>query len=220
MGWKGRTHNPQGPQGPQQSLMEHQSSPDCAAGSGPTQHPPWRQTGSALWQGLPTDACDLIVEHTLSMVLDHMDAKSFRNSRLINKAFAAALLPRMGLFHPRAARDFVPVFVKHIMMFAAECARGIRCWRTHSAFTIYNQVYLTSFRTGPTEAMYNALIPALDALMIDGTLRTLNEAQRETFAHYMGFLFGYLERFYIPRFHLTSVKPHVLLGLASHRSEA
>lgn len=202
MGWKGCTHNPQGQQ---QSAMDH---------------PPWRQTESALWQGLPADLQQHIKEHTLTMLLDHMDAQSFRNVRLINKAFAAALLPRMGLFHPRAAPDFVPVFVKHMMMFAAECARGIRNWRTHSAVTMYNQVYMACFRTGPAAALYNALIPTLDALMIDGTLRTLDEAQRETFAHYMGFMFGYLERFYIPRCRLTSVKQHLLLGIASHRSEA
>ena len=216
MGWKGRTHNPQDQQ---QSAMDHQSGSDCAAESGPAQ-PPWRQTESALWQGLTDDARELILEQTLNMVLNHMDAKSFRNVRLINKAFATTLLPRMGLFHPRLATDFVPIFVKHAMMFAAECARGIRYWGTHNAVTMYNQVYMTCFRTEPTEALYGALIPTLDALMIDGTLRALNEAQRETFAHYMGCIFGYLERFYIPRCRLTSVKQHLLLGIASHRSEA
>lgn len=200
--------------------MDHQSSPDCAAGSEPTRHPPWRQTGSALWQGLPTDACGLIVECTLASLLDHIDEKSFRQALLINRAFAAALLPRLGLFHRRDRPGFAPVFARHTLMYAAECARGVRRWDAHNCGMIHAQVYQASFRVPQTDDLFNALIPALDALMIDGTLRVLDEAQRETFAHYMGRMYRHLERFYLPRKKIPSVKQHLLLGLASHRSEA
>lgn len=199
--------------------MDHQPNPDCAAGSGST-HPPWRQVESALWQDLPTDACDLIVECTLASLLDHIDEKSFRRALLINRAFAAALLPRLGLFHRRDQPGFAPVFAKHTLMYAAECARGVRRWDTHNCGMIHAQVYQASFRDDRTTTLFSALMPALDALMIDGTLRVLNEAQRETFAHYMGCMYRHLERYYLPRHEIPSMKQHLLLGLASHRSEA
>ena len=176
--------------------------------------------GSALWQGLPADVCDLIVQYTLASLLDHIDERSFRKVMLINKAFAAALLPRLGLFHRRSRLGFAPVFAKHTMMYAAECARGIRRWDAHNCGMIHAQVYQVCFREVATDDLFNALIPALDALMIDGTLRALNEAQRETFAHYMGCVCRHLERFYLSRKKIPSMKQHLLLGFASHRSEA
>jgi len=182
---------------------------------------PWTHNPLGGWPGLPADLAALLLDTLLGALLDDLRPAQYRAARFINKAFAAKLKPRLPLFHKYIAPGYSWSYVEHVMLWGDEMIRGVRPKTTENYSFLRTQVYKAC--TCPPVLgyqhfihFYDVLLPVVNGLLADGTLRGYSAEQREAFAKYVSDTFSYIERYNCDTRNETPPKRVLLNAFKAH----
>ena len=185
----------------------------------------WTHNPLGGWQSLPEDLAALLIETVYNSLLDDLQPAQYCSVRCISKVFATRLKRRLPIFFKYTARDYARLFMEQVMLMGNEVVRGVRPQTTTNNSFLRTQAYKACTATHLSALgcqsffiqFYDLLLPVVNRLLRDGTLRGLSNEQRETFGRYVANTFSYIERYNCDRCKKPAVKRVLLKAFAAYQ---